>query len=106
MRFEARGAIAASHPALAGHFPGDPIVPGALILSEVLAAARDAMGVHFVPASIPLARFHAPLRPGETFVCAIERVDATTFTYRLTRGTDLVASGTMRARPRAPRPLP
>lgn len=106
MRIEVRGAIPASHPALAGHFPGDPVVPGVLILSEVLSAARQAMGPHFVPAAIPLARFHAPLRPGEGFVCAVERVDATAFKYRLTRGTDLVASGTMRAQPRVPRALP
>jgi 3-hydroxymyristoyl/3-hydroxydecanoyl-(acyl carrier protein) dehydratase len=106
MRFDVHGSVAAGHPALAGHFPGDPIVPGALILCRVLEAAREAIGAHFVPVSIPLARFHAPLRPGEDFVCAIERVDATTFKFRVRRGSDLVASGTMRAQPRAPRAVP
>lgn len=31
--------IAADHPALAGHFPGHPIAPGALLLAEVIEAA-------------------------------------------------------------------
>jgi 3-hydroxymyristoyl/3-hydroxydecanoyl-(acyl carrier protein) dehydratase len=106
MAVEVRGAVAANHPALAGHFPGDPIVPGALILCEVLRAARQAMGGDFLPAAIPLARFHAPLRPSEPFVCTIERVDATTFRYQLKRETTLIASGTMQSKARVPKNPP
>ncbi len=32
-------AIAATHPALPGHFPGQPIVPGVLLLGHALEAA-------------------------------------------------------------------
>jgi 3-hydroxymyristoyl/3-hydroxydecanoyl-(acyl carrier protein) dehydratase len=106
MRAEIQGAIAANHPALAGHFPGDPVVPGVVILCEVLRAARQALGADFLPVSIPVARFHAPLRPSEPFVCAIERTDAATFRYRLNRGETLIASGTMRAARQAPRAVP
>ena len=31
--------LSADHPAFAGHFPGHPIVPGALILDEVIRRA-------------------------------------------------------------------
>ena len=106
MAIEVRGAIASNHPALDGHFPGDPIVPGALILCEVLRAARQAMGGDFLPVAIPLARFHAPLRPGEPFVCTIERVDAETFKYQLKREATLIASGTMRSKARTLKGLP
>ena len=30
--------IAAEHPALAGHFPGAPILPGVLLLDEMVRA--------------------------------------------------------------------
>jgi 3-hydroxyacyl-[acyl-carrier-protein] dehydratase len=57
--------IAAEHPALRGHFPGAPIVPGVLLLDEALRAVesadRDAM--HW---RIGSAKFVKPVRPGET----------------------------------------
>jgi 3-hydroxyacyl-[acyl-carrier-protein] dehydratase len=41
MTFKVRRAIAADHPSLPGHFPDAPLVPGVLILDEVLAALCD-----------------------------------------------------------------
>ena len=38
MTFEAIRIIHANHPTLPGHFPGAPLVPGVVILDEVLAA--------------------------------------------------------------------
>ena len=78
---EKRGTIGADHPALPGHFPGDPIVPGVVLLNEVLTALPQAM-------NIPWAKFHAPLRPGEEFVI---RIDDRRFSVH--RGGTLIASG-------------
>lgn len=36
--------IPPDHPALPGHFPGNPLVPGVLILAHVLAALAVARG--------------------------------------------------------------
>ena len=44
MTFEVHRVIAKDHPALAGHFPGNPIVPGVLILDEVMRAAEQWRG--------------------------------------------------------------
>jgi 3-hydroxyacyl-[acyl-carrier-protein] dehydratase len=53
--------FAADHPTAAGHFPGDPIIPGALMLDAVVAAiAGDAAG----PVTIRAAKFLLPVRPG------------------------------------------
>jgi 3-hydroxymyristoyl/3-hydroxydecanoyl-(acyl carrier protein) dehydratase len=78
---EKRGTIPAGHPALPGHFPGDPIVPGVVLLDQVLGALPPTM-------SIPWAKFHAPLRPGEEFVIRIEQNK-----FSVRRGDTLIASG-------------
>ena len=50
------------HPALAGHFPGEPIVPGALLLDEALhAVARQ--GRRWRIASVKFHRIVRPLEP-------------------------------------------
>ncbi|HWQ40124.1 MAG TPA: AMP-binding protein [Burkholderiales bacterium] len=57
--------IAADHPALAGHFPGDPVVPGAVLLDEVVEAL--VRGFHESRAALEIvsAKFLRPVRPGE-----------------------------------------
>ena len=55
----------ADHPALQGHFPGNPIVPGAMLLSEALQAIEAGLGASLVPFSIASAKFHHPARPGD-----------------------------------------
>jgi 3-hydroxyacyl-[acyl-carrier-protein] dehydratase len=59
--------FAADHPALAGHFPARPIVPGVLLLDAALQAVEqataDAAASHWHIAS---AKFHRPVRPGES----------------------------------------
>jgi 3-hydroxyacyl-[acyl-carrier-protein] dehydratase len=81
---EKRGAIPPDHPALPGHFPGEPIVPGVVLLNEVLSAIPGS--VH-----IPWAKFHAPLLPGEEFAIRIEGGK-----FSVHRGDTLIASGRVR----------
>jgi hypothetical protein len=60
-------AIAAGHPALPGHFPGDPLVPGVTLLARVAEALR-ARFPNCAPGELRHARFQSALRPGEPFV--------------------------------------
>jgi len=57
--------IAADHPALAGHFPGQPVVPGVLLLDEALHAI--ALHYRLSPAQCELGQVKllSPVRPGE-----------------------------------------
>ena len=60
-------AVPADHPAFAGHFPGQPLLPGALILAEVMEAVQRVpalvarLGAH---PTLVAAKFLAPVRPG------------------------------------------
>jgi len=48
------------HPTADGHFPGNPIIPGAALLAEIL----DAIG-HTRARGIRNAKFIQPVRPGD-----------------------------------------
>lgn len=50
------------HPSLAGHFPGRPIVPGAVLLDHALAFAARTTGRRI--AGVRSAKFRSPLEPG------------------------------------------
>ncbi len=58
--------IAADHPTAAGHFPGNPIIPGALLLAEVLRCIEKSEGMRFPSCNVKAAKFLSPSRPGDT----------------------------------------
>jgi len=53
------------HAAAQGHFPGDPIIPGAYLLSEVLHAIAERLGRNLYPCVVASAKFVHPVRPGD-----------------------------------------
>jgi 3-hydroxymyristoyl/3-hydroxydecanoyl-(acyl carrier protein) dehydratase len=65
----ARFAVPATHPCLPGHFPGQPVVPGVLLLDGVFQAIRAA-GLP-PPARLLRAKFTAPVRPGQVVELAL-----------------------------------
>lgn len=63
MRIEFDFSVAADHPSLAGHFPGNPVVPGVLLLDHAIDALHRACGLRVV--RLQRVKFLAALRPGE-----------------------------------------
>jgi 3-hydroxyacyl-[acyl-carrier-protein] dehydratase len=56
--------FALDHPTAAGHFPGNPIIPGALLLDSVIHAIFGA-GPISTPYEIRAVKFLRPVRPGD-----------------------------------------
>jgi 3-hydroxyacyl-[acyl-carrier-protein] dehydratase len=58
--------VAVDHPAFAGHFPGMPILPGALLLDEVLHAIQDDRSLDLTRWQVTAAKFLQGVRPGDS----------------------------------------
>lgn len=58
--------IGTAHPAFDGHFPGHPVLPGVVLLAEVLAGVERCLGKPADRILIRSAKFHAPVAPGST----------------------------------------
>lgn len=58
------------HPSLPGHFPGQPIVPGVVLLSEVIDCYRQSSGQDNRLIEVPMVKFKKPLLPGQR--CEVE----------------------------------
>jgi 3-hydroxyacyl-[acyl-carrier-protein] dehydratase len=70
MTFEVLRIIRADHPSLPGHFPGAPLVPGVIILDEVVAALAE-WRENSQLSGIRSVKFLAPLKPEEPFTISL-----------------------------------
>jgi 3-hydroxymyristoyl/3-hydroxydecanoyl-(acyl carrier protein) dehydratase len=87
--------IAPDHPALPGHFPGNPLVPGVLILGHVLAALERRAGpLRLV--GIPQAKFLAPLAPGAPCTIAFPGLAPDEARFECRSGDRMIARGHLR----------
>lgn len=84
-----------NHPALAGHFPGNPIVPGVVLLSEVVEAARREMGQDRRCSGFPSVKFLAPLRPGVAFSIELESGSGNRVRFVCKTAQCTIAQGTL-----------
>jgi 3-hydroxyacyl-[acyl-carrier-protein] dehydratase len=82
--------ISAAHPSLPGHFPGQPIVPGVVLLDRVAAAIERDAGSRL--ARIGVVKFLAPLKPDEDASLHIMR-DGARVRFRIARGETPILTG-------------
>jgi 3-hydroxyacyl-[acyl-carrier-protein] dehydratase len=82
--------IPATHPSLPGHFPGEPIVAGVILLDRVSARLeREGLGVM---CRISAVKFRSPLLPEEMAELHIT-VNGKQVRFRVTRGGELLTTG-------------
>jgi len=86
--------IPAGHPSLPGHFPGEPIVPGALLLDEIVSLA-ERRGAWVVKNVITM-KFHKPLAPETRFAVQLSVTRDSIVDFVCTVEDELLANGRIR----------
>jgi 3-hydroxymyristoyl/3-hydroxydecanoyl-(acyl carrier protein) dehydratase len=63
--YTARAHIPLDHPCFPGHFPGQPILPGVLLLERVLSLAQASLGQPLNECTLYNVKFLAPVAPDD-----------------------------------------
>lgn len=84
--------IRSDHPSLPGHFPGNSVVPGVVVMDRVLDAVEAECGVQVGALRLPQVKFLQPLLPDQTAVVNLEGA-APKWRFRVHHGERLIASG-------------
>lgn len=84
--------IPPGHPVFPGHFAGRPIVPGALLIGRVVAAAAAAFP-GFEAGGVRRAKFLRVLGPGEAFRIEFSEPSGAGLRFRVATGDETIAEG-------------
>lgn len=87
--------VPAQHPAFVGHFPGAPLLPGVVLLDEMLRSVEGAGRGGAAGWSIATAKFLHPVRPGETLTFEHEPLANGALRFAIRCAGRPVASGTL-----------
>ncbi len=87
--------IAADHPSFPGHFPDFPVLPGALLLDEMLKAIEAARCIDLRSWHISSAKFLAAVRPHDCLLLEHEATAAALIHFTIRVADRKVASGTL-----------
>jgi len=101
MKSEHVTSITGDHPSLAGHFPGRPVVPGVVLLQEVLETVRRYLPEDSVVTGVPNVKFSSPLSPDEPVTIKVEGKTTGHAAFSCRVGPRLIASGVVEYAPRA-----
>ena len=85
------------HPAFSGHFPDAPLLPGVVLLDEMLQAVKieGSEAWHSAGWTIATAKFLHPVRPGETLVLEHEPLTNGAIRFTIRSAGRPVATGTL-----------
>jgi len=97
--------IAADHPAYNGHFPGQPLLPGVVLLDAALRQLALRTATPRRQWQIATAKFHSPVTPGTALLLEHEQQPDGSLRFSISKGDapagrQVVASGLLV--PRAP----
>ncbi len=104
-RIDAAAAVDGDSPWFAGHFPGNPILPGIAILSlakEAILTAELRQGRRVAITGVGRVRFRLPVKPGDRMAFAIAREElpgGTAYHVSVNLNGEAACTGTFTARP-------
>jgi 3-hydroxyacyl-[acyl-carrier-protein] dehydratase len=89
--FEQPLCIEAGHPSLPGHFPGQPVVPGVILLEQVALGLRAWRGQRL--GRVLEAKFMAPLLPDQQALLQLSEAGAARIRFEIQHDGLLLARG-------------
>jgi 3-hydroxyacyl-[acyl-carrier-protein] dehydratase len=95
MKMQSTLEIAADHPSFAGHFPAFPVLPGAILLDEMLQVIVLARGIDLKSWHISAAKFLDAVRPRDRLVLEHEAPAPGLILFTIRVNERKVASGTL-----------
>jgi 3-hydroxymyristoyl/3-hydroxydecanoyl-(acyl carrier protein) dehydratase len=87
--------ISPRHPAFEGHFPGTPVVPGAVLLDEAVRILATAANQNAAGCEIANAKFLSFVRPGESLSVEHEQRADGSIRFVIRTPDRAIASGTL-----------
>jgi 3-hydroxyacyl-[acyl-carrier-protein] dehydratase len=90
--------VRADHPALPGHFPSEPVVPGVLLLDEVLHLLSGEAGRW----RVEQVKFHHVVRPGEPLTLLVRRRAEGSYAFEVLSERQIVSTGLLLPETNAP----
>lgn len=87
--------IPTNHPAFAGHFPGTPIVPGVVLLDEVMYVIAVDTGLTATALQLSSVKFLSPLKPDETVIIQHEQLASGTLKFEVLAGNRQIVIGSL-----------
>lgn len=98
--------FAVNHPCGAGHFPGNPIIPGALLLDEVLTRIATDLDIDGWPWRVKSAKFPRSVRLGDTVHINYTRTANGEIRFECTVSNSRVMAGIASSHPVSTESLP
>ena len=87
--------VPVDHPAFAGHFPKFPVLPGAVLLDEVLQVIQRERRIDLAHWQIVSAKFLAAVRPGDVLRLEHDAANSGLIRFTVRAADRTVASGVL-----------
>src|SRR5450631_2893713 len=87
--------IPEDHPTFAGHFPRFPVLPGAVLLDEMLQVIERARGIDLTQWQVASAKFLDVVRPCDSLLLEHDAPAAGLIRFTIRSENRKVASGTL-----------